>query len=365
MTAVTPASEPMIHRITAEHIGYHYDAAVAPVLTVDSGDVIEFETLDARAGALFDRPVGSLFELPRPSGGKSNPITGPLAVRGAKPGDALAVHIERIDVVNPGWGGGHAYVNPLAPGRVPRALGRIVDVRDDTIRFSERITIPARPMLGCVGIGVPAADTATGEPIHAGYAGPHGGNLDHKVITAGTTLYLPVNVPGALLFIGDAHAAQGDGELSGTAIEVGSLTRVRVEIIPGAGLAWPWLETADRWIVMTADTEFVRARREAVEAVVSLLERDLGMEAAEALALLSAAGDLRIGQSMGGAIPMTIRLEIPKWDGVNPVRAGSLTAAAADEEVAACRESPDRIAAAEELAAADVRDDQPPKEAGA
>jgi len=138
-----------------------------------------------------------------------------------------------------------------------------------------------------------------------------------------------------------------------------------VEIIPGAGLAWPWLETADRWIVMTADTEFVRARREAVEAVVSLLERDLGMEAAEALALLSAAGDLRIGQSMGGAIPMTIRLEIPKWDGVNPVRAGSLTAAAADEEVAAGRESPDRIAAAEELAAADGRDDQPPKEAGA
>jgi amidase len=307
-------------RITAEHIGYHYSADATPVLAVDPGTSVEFETLDARAGALYDRPVGTLFELPRPNAGKSNPITGPLFVNGALPGDALAVTIEDIEVVNPGWGGGHAYVNPLGPGRVPRALARIVEVRDGVVRFSDRITFPARPMLGCVGLAVPVP-AGGGEPIHAGYAGRHGGNLDHKVVTKGTTLYLPVSVPGALLYIGDAHAAQGDGELSGTAIEIGSLTRVRVELVQGAGLAWPWLETPDRWMVLTADNDFVVARREAVEAVVSLLERDLGIEPAEALALLAGAGDLRIGQSMGGAIPMTIRLEIPKWEGVNPIRA--------------------------------------------
>jgi amidase len=316
-----------VSRIRSDHTGYHYDAALAPALTVDPGSTVEFETLDARAGALFDRPVGTLFELPRPSGGKSNPITGPLAVRGARPGDALAIRIERIDVVNPGWGGGHAYVNPLGPGRVPRALARIVEVQDGVIQFSERITIPASPMLGCVGVAVPAADLPSGEPIHAGYAGRHGGNMDHKVVTAGTTLYLPVMVPDALLYIGDAHAAQGDGELSGTAIEIGSLTRVHVDLVRGVGLAWPWLETADRWMVLVADNDFVVARREAVEAVVSLLERDLGIEPAEALALLAGAADLRIGQSMGGAIPMTIRLEIPKWPDVHPVRAGAGAAA--------------------------------------
>jgi amidase len=181
-------------------------------------------------------------------------------------------------------------------------------------------------MLGCVGVAVPSSATPDGQPIHAGYAGRHGGNLDQKVVTAGTTLFLPVFVEGALLYIGDVHAAQGDGELSGTAIEIGSMTRVRVDVIPGAGTAWPWLETSDRWIVLTADNDFVVARREAVEAVVSLLERDLGVEPAEALALLAGAGDLRIGQSMGGAIPMTLRLEIPKWAGVNPMRSAELAA---------------------------------------
>jgi amidase len=326
MTASDSGAEPRdaghgrTHHISAEHTGYHYDAGLPPVLTVESGDVVEFETLDARAGALFDRAVGSLFELPRPTGGKSNPITGPLAIRGAEPGDALAIEIQAIDTVNPGWIGGHAYVNPLGPGRIPRALGRICDVSDGIVHFSERISFAAAPMLGCVGTAVPAD-----EPIHAGYAGRHGGNLDHKVVQAGTTLYLPVFVPGALLYIGDGHAAQGDGELSGTAVEIGTHTRVRIRIIRGANLAWPWLETPDRWIVMTADNDFVVARREAVEAGISLLERDLGMEPAEALALLAGAGDLRIGQSMGGAIPMTIRLEIPKWDGLDPVRAGAAT----------------------------------------
>ena len=308
-------------RLTAEHIGYHYDPALSPVATVRPGAEVVFDCLDARAGALFDREVGSLFELPRPAAGKSNPITGPLAIAGAEPGDALAVEILAIDVVNPGWGGGHAYVNPLWPGRVPRALGRIVDVRDGIVHFSERIAFPARPMLGCIGVAAPVAEGS--DPVHAGWAGRHGGNMDQKVVTAGTRVYLPVFVPGALLYIGDVHAAQGDGELSGTAIEIGATVRVRVDIVKGAALAWPWLETADRWIAMTADDDFVIARREAVNAVVTVLERDLGMEPAEALALLAGAGDLRVGQSMGGAIPMTLRLEIPKWEGVNPVRAGT------------------------------------------
>jgi amidase len=306
-------------RITSEHTGYHYDPAIAPAVTVDPGTTVEFETLDARAGALYDRPVGVVFDLPRPTGGRSNPLTGPLAIRGAEPGDALAIDIEAIDVHPHGWGGGHAYVNPLWPGRVPRALGKIVRIRDGVVEYSDRIRFPSRPMLGCVGVASPVMPG--GGPIHAGWAGRHGGNMDQKVVTAGTTLFLPVFVPDAVLYIGDAHAAQGDGELSGTAIEIGSLTRVHVRLLKSAAPAWPWLETTDRWMVLTADHHFEVARREAVDQVVTVLERDLGMEPAEALALLAGAGDLRIGQSMGGAIPMTLRLEIPKWEGVQPVRA--------------------------------------------
>lgn len=315
----------MPRRITSEHIGYHYDPELAPVLTVAPGETVVVETLDARAGAVYDRPVGSLFELPRPPAGGSNPITGPIAIRGAQPGDALVVDVQTIDVADHGWTGGHAYVNPLGPGRVPRALGRVVAVRDGLVHFSEQATFPARPMLGCVGVAAEASVAAptTTHPIHAGWPGRHGGNLDHPVLAAGTRLYLPVFVEGALLYIGDAHASQGDGELSGTAVEIGATVRVRIDLIPGAAPAWPWLETRDRWIVMTADHDFTIARREAVEAGVSALERDLGMEAAEALALLAAAGDLRIGQSMGGAIPMTLRLEIPKLEGLLPVRAAA------------------------------------------
>jgi amidase len=317
-----------IARITSEHIGYHYDPAKPAVLMVDPGTTVEFETLDARAGALFDRPVGVIFDLPLPTPGRSNPITGPLAIRGAQPGDALAVRIDAIDVVNPGWGGGHAYVNPLWPGRVPRPLAKLLDVNDGAIDYSPSIRFSAAPMIGCIGVGATIAeglamappDAAPTDPIGCGWAGRNGGNMDQKVVQAGTTVHLPVTVPGALLYIGDVHAVQGDGELSGTAIEIGSTVRVTVDVNRGAGIRWPWLETADRWIVMVADHEFVVARREAVDAVVTLLERDLGIEAAEALLLLAAQGDLRIGQSMGGAIPMTLRLEIPKWEGVNPVR---------------------------------------------
>ena len=320
---MTSGAQPAAARLTSEHIGYHYDPSLAPVLTLAPGSEAIFDCLDARAGALLDREVGSLFELPLPTPGKSNPITGPLAIEGAEPGDALVVDVLDIDVISPGWGGGHAYVNPLWPGRVPRPLGRITEVRDGVVHFSDGISFPARPMLGCIGVATrkPDAD-GVDQPVHAGWAGRYGGNLDQKVLNAGTRLYLPVFFPGALLYIGDVHAAQGDGELSGTAIEIGATVRVRVNLVKGGAPRWPWLESEDRWIVMTADHDFVIARREAVDAVISVLERDLGMEPAEALALLAGAGDLRVGQSMGGAIPMTLRLEIPKWDGVQPVRAG-------------------------------------------
>jgi amidase len=297
-------------RLTRDQIGYYYDRAAPPVAAIEPGATVVFATHDARAGALFDRPVGSLFELPKPDPLRGNPLTGPLAVRGAVPGDSLVVDVLAIETVGPGWAGGHAHVNPLTPGRVPRPLGRICAVRDGVVHFSDTISFPARPMIGCIG-------TAPADgPIHAGIPGRHGGNVDQSVVTAGTRIHLPVEVPDALLFVGDVHAVQGDGELSGVGLEIAAEVTVRVDVRSGSRPVWPWVETPDRLIVLTAAEDFPTARREAVEAMVALLERQLGMEPAEALALLSVAGDIRIGQAFGGPLPMTVRLELPRFEGL-------------------------------------------------
>jgi amidase len=300
--------------LTRTQIGYAYDPALAPLLTIDPGTTVVLETHDARAGALDDREPGTLFELPKPPG-QGNPITGPVAIRGARPGDALAVTIEAIDVEPAGWAGGHAHVNPLAPGRVQRPLGRRVAIRDGKVHFSDRFVLPLRPMIGCLGTA-PALGSGETAPT-SGQVGRYGGNMDQPIVAAGATVILPVAVPGALLYAGDIHAVQGDGELSGVGLEIAATVRLRVALLPGRAPSWPWATWADRIAVMTADEDFVAARREACEAMVTALERSFGIEAAEAMALLSVAGDMRMGQTMGRG-PMTLRLELPRFPGLEP-----------------------------------------------
>jgi amidase len=236
-------------------------------------------------------------------------LTGPIAVEGAQPGDTLTVTIVTIDLEPAGWAGGHAHVNPLSPGRVPRPIGRRVAVDDGMVRFSERFSLPARPMVGCIGTA-----PADGAPA-SGHVGRFGGNLDQPIVAPGATVRLPVQVDGGLLYLGDVHAVQGDGELSGVGLEIAATVTVRVGLERGGAPAWPWVTWSDRAAVITADEDFTVARREAVETMVTAFERSFGMEPAEALALLSIAGDMRMGQTMGRG-PMTLRLEVPAWDGL-------------------------------------------------
>lgn len=296
-------------RLGREIVGYAYDPGIEPRATIDPGDEVIIETYDARAGALDDREPGSLFELPRPPG-QGNPVTGPVAIAGAEPGDTLVVEIVAIELAAAGWAGGHAHVNPLAEGRVTRPLGRRVAVVDGVVRFSDRFSLPARPMIGCIGTA------ALGAPA-SGAMGRFGGNLDHPIVGIGASVHLPVTVPGALLYVGDVHAVQGDGEISGVGLEIASTVTLKVRLERQRSIDWPWVTWDGRIAVMTSDEDFVIARREATEAMVSALEQAYDMEAAEALALLSVAGDLRIGQSMGRG-PMTVRLELPQWEGLAP-----------------------------------------------
>ena len=298
-------------RLTRETYTSLFDPAAQPAAMVEPGATVIFETDDTRGGALLDRAVGSLFELPRPSPERINPLTGPVAVIGAEPGDSLVVTIERIELESPGWCGAHAHVGPLEPGRIPRPLGRICAVEEGAVRFSESITVEAAPMIGSIGTA-PA-----GEAAGPSAPGRYGGNLDQPAIGAGARVHLPVFVPGGLLFVGDVHACQGDGELAGVGLEIRAEVTVRIELGKQAGLSWPWAETADRVLVLTTGPDLASARREAVESMLQAIEAQLGLEPADGLALISVAGDLRIGQAFGG-MPLTLRLELPASLGLRP-----------------------------------------------
>jgi acetamidase/formamidase len=298
-------------RVPNEVPRYGYDAFLEPLHDVEPGATLIVGTLDARAGALSRHRPGELFELPPPPEA-GNPLTGPIRVRGACPGDALVVSVESIEPLPQGWVGGHAGRNCLPPGRVPESLGRMCHVEEGTVRFSEAIAFPIRPMIGCIG-------TAPGTPVPpSGAVGSFGGNLDHPPIGRGARVFLPVHVEGAMLYLGDVHAAQGDGELSAVAVEASSEVTLTVSLESSRRLTWPWIETADRLMVATAAADFAEARREAVEAMLRAVERCLGLQPAEGLALISAVGDLRIGQAAGG-MDLTLRLEIPRFPGLGPV----------------------------------------------
>lgn len=299
------------HRIDRSIVGYLYDPETAPRLTVAPGDSVLFETWDARAGVLLDRDPDTPFELPKPIPGKGNPLTGPVAVSGARPGDALIVSIHDIRCAPLGWCGGHAHVGPLPPGRVPRPVGRVCRHDDDYVYFSDEIRVPLRPMIGCIGTA------PKGEAPSSGLPGRWGGNLDHPVVAAGAQVLLPVFTEGGLLYIGDVHATQGDGELSGVGLEIPAEVDVTIDLARGRALRWPWVVTDDRVAVMTTAMEFADARRDAVEEMTQVLESQLGLEAADAVALISIAGDLRIGQAFGG-MEMTLRLEMPRSLGISP-----------------------------------------------
>jgi len=300
-----------VTRLSRDVVSYSYDPSLPSRATVSAGSTVVFETHDARAGVLLDRGRGSLFELPRATPGKGNPLTGPVRVEGAEPGDALVVRIDQIVLDDAGWCGGHAHVGPLDPGRIPRPLGRICPTDDNVVRFSDGITLRAAPMIGCIGTAPDA------EPPLSGLPGRYGGNMDHKVIGPGSTVYLPVFVPGGMLYIGDVHACQGDGELSGVALEIGAQVTTTIGIRKEAGLQWPWVQAADRIMVMTTAMDFADARRDAVAEMLAALESQLGLEPAEGLALISIAGDLRVGQAFGG-MELTLRLEMPASLGLVP-----------------------------------------------
>ena len=233
------------------HWGY-YDATIEPVLTVHSGDRVEFENLLARgldrlrlAGFEEDRFLPSMLAVERGVSDRvgSHPLTGPIYVEGAEPGDALEVRFLDIGFLTPYGVSGFLPGGGTLPESFPYAGLRRFEI--DTVAGIatmgvEGVSIPVRPFFGSIGVAPPLLRGR----INSTAPGYHVGNLDNRELVEGTTLFLPVHVEGALLSIGGGHAAQGDGEVSGTAIETSLYGTIEVVLHKGMDLRWPRIETA-------------------------------------------------------------------------------------------------------------------------
>ena len=275
-------------RLTRDQLTYAFAPDVPPLARVRPGDTLIVETHDTSTGRIRgadDVPAFVRVRDPR----KVNPAAGPIAVEGAEPGDALAVTILEIRLGELGFVRALAGAGVLQAGIAEHGVV-MVRVEGDDLIFGERLRFKARPMVGVLGTA-PAAGT-----LYTAHPGPQGGNMDINPATVGSTVYLPVHVPGALLAIGDVHAAMGDGEVSGTGVEIAGEVTVRVELLKGAAPARPWVETADAWVTTGQGETLERAVEQAVEGLTALLMDRFGLDRTAAFLLVSARGDVRIGQ---------------------------------------------------------------------
>ena len=275
-------------RVPRDHLTYEFSAETEPVATVAAGDVFVVETHDTSTGRIHRREdVPDFVRLRDPR--KVNPAAGPVFVEGASPGDDLIVEILDIRLQPTGFVRVLAGAGVLQEGIEPDGV-LMARVDGEELVLGESIRMPLRPMVGVIGTAPADGVIYTAEP------GPQGSNIDINAITVGARVHLPVHVPGALLAIGDVHASMGDGEVSGTGVEIAAEVMVRVDLVSGAAPARPWIETAENWITTGSGPSLEDAVEIAVEELTGLLISRLGLSRTEAFLLVSARGDVRIGQ---------------------------------------------------------------------
>jgi amidase len=275
---------------------YVYGPYAKPRLTVDPGDVVVVETEDAFGGAITSEQDSPTAKLKFPF---LNPQSGPIAVRGAKKGDCLAVHIQAVETrgaqpagatcIIPEFGGlvgtaSTALLNPPLKERV-----RLMHVDKHGVRWSDKITLPYEPFIGTIGVSPEIEAVSSLQPDY------HGGNMDLPDVGPGAVLYFPVHTEGALLFVGDCHATQGDGELSGVAVEQRATVTLQVDLIKNWAFAWPRLETADFIMTIGSARPLEDAARIAYRELVRWMSADYGFDEIDAYMFLSQAGRMRLG----------------------------------------------------------------------
>jgi amidase len=284
----------MDHFLDKSHGKFGFSAAVEPALRIapGTGERIGFETTDAVYAQLHQ-----VQDLGKVTAG-INPVTGPVYVEGALPGDALAVTIHEIRLKEHGWS-----VSLPGSGALQHLMGdtvftRKVPIDEAGVHVTDRHTFEPRPMIGCIGTAPAEGSNSTIMP-----STPQGGNMDVTECRPGATVYLPVMVEGAYLSIGDIHAIMAEGESSFVAIEAEGIAVVSIELVRGMALRAPRVETEDEWIFVGLGDPVQESIRRGYEDMFEFLVEDNGWTRGDAYAVMSAVGHSRLGGPTGSAEP--------------------------------------------------------------
>jgi acetamidase/formamidase len=269
-----------------------FSRTIPPVLTVPSGAVVELFTKEATDGQLtVDSTAADMTTLDFEP---IHPLTGPIYIEGAEPGDVLAVVLHEIEIGDWGWTG-HIPGFGFLAGDFDEPYLRTWSFSpgQTEVEFAPGITVPLRPFPGVIGVAPDTDEMLSTIPPRA-----NGGNMDNRYMTVGTTVYLPVFVEGALLSVGDTHAAQGDGEVCGTAIEAPMRIVLEARLITDRTIKEPQYETDDYYAVTGFAETIDEAARKASRYMLDHLESEHGMRREDAYALASLAADLKISETV-------------------------------------------------------------------
>ncbi len=299
------AAQNVVH-VTPATVQWGYFAADGkPVLTVKSGETVAIDTIVGipemlvELGAPVDDPIREMREMyakVKDRGPGPHFLTGPVAIEGAQPGDVLEVEILDIRLRSPyGW----MMIEPEAgtlPKEFPYLRKKLVrfDAARQTAEFAPGVRIPVRPFFGNLGVAPPSGRLSSAPP------GYHAGNIDNRWLVAGSKVYIPVQVAGALFSVGDGHAAQGDGEVCVTAVETNLTGVFRFTVRKNMKLRWPRAETNTHVITMGLDEDLDEAARAATREMIDYLTVERGLSRDDAYMLTSAAVDLHVTQLVDG-----------------------------------------------------------------
>lgn len=277
-----------MQHIAAEPLIYEFRNDLPPRATVECGETFVVESEDALSGQI--RQPGDRRD--KTTVPKSNPVAGPVVVKGATPGDTLRVQIESIEPRD-----GQCATYAGHPQRLAQWLGghlpggeRVCPIEGGQVWWSDSLAIPYAPMLGCLGVA-PSWGVPTTLP-----AGDYGGNLDLREVEPGAVVHLPVQVPGAMLYLGDAHAAMGHGELSATGLEMAARTKLRVDVQPHTHLDHVRVETADGQLAAVAvGLPMEHSVAHAYARLILWMESEFGWDRWQAYDLLTHVGQISVG----------------------------------------------------------------------
>lgn len=295
--------EVRMRKINSRQHAFEFRPDIEPALRVRPGDVVRFETSPEPAERLFAAGEGWFAQLDTR---QLNAVTGPVFIDGVEPGDAVRVDILEIETLDWGWNAFIPNFGILCENLTTPMLRRVL-IRDERCWITEALSVPLRPMIGCLGLAPGRGASSTLSPPF-----PWAGNYDLTQVKAGSTVWFPAQVHGGLFSLGDLHAAMGDGEATSVSIECAGAATVRLSVDKTLDIQMPRVISDGRLhtIGLAERGNYVAARRHAADQLFNYLTEERRLTAEDAYTLFSAAGDLTFGGPAGAVVLASIPLDV-------------------------------------------------------